>query len=111
MPEIANIYRQMDIFALVSHPETFGLVYPEAMSQGLPVIYTKNEGFDSFFENYYIGVSVQREDPQELMVAIDHIVDHYEELVERTQKNCQAFNWDAIAQKYLTIYQEILKEK
>ncbi len=111
MPEIANIYRQMDIFALVSHPETFGLVYPEAMSQGLPVIYTKNEGFDSFFENYYIGVSVQREDPQELMVAIDHIVDHYEELVERTQKNCRFFNWDDIAQKYLTIYQEILKEK
>ena len=27
-----------------SKHETFGLVYAEAMTQGLPVIYTKNEG-------------------------------------------------------------------
>lgn len=38
-----------------SHKETFGLVYAEAMSQGLPIIYTKNQGFDGQFPDGYVG--------------------------------------------------------
>lgn len=37
--KLIDFYRNNDIFILVSHTETFGLVYAEAMSQGLPVIY------------------------------------------------------------------------
>ena len=43
--------RKNDIFIMPSYHETFGLVYAEAMSQGLPVIYTKGQGFDGFFED------------------------------------------------------------
>ena len=38
------IYRENDIYVMPSIIETFGLVYAEAMSQGLPVIYTRGQG-------------------------------------------------------------------
>ena len=37
--------------------ETFGLVYPEAMSRGIPIVYTKNQGFDKYFEDGEIIVA------------------------------------------------------
>jgi len=48
--EIIKIYEDMNIFILPSTTETFGLVYAEAMSQGLPILYSKNEGFDGIFK-------------------------------------------------------------
>lgn len=41
-------YRNATIFALLSKIETFGLVYLEALTQGLPILYTKGEGFDGW---------------------------------------------------------------
>ena len=38
MEELLEVYREHDIFVMPSHKETFGLVYAEAMSQGLPVL-------------------------------------------------------------------------
>src|SRR5699024_9621156 len=49
--ELISIYRENDIFIMPSFSETFGLVYPEAMSQGLPVLYTKGQGFDGQYED------------------------------------------------------------
>lgn len=108
--EILALYRQMDIFALLSSPETFGLVYVEAMSQGLPVIYTQGEGFDSFFENYSIGVSVDKEDREGFYLAIDYIRQHYLELTQACVNNIHPFNWDDIHQYYKQLYLSIIKE-
>ncbi len=108
--EILELYRQMDIFALLSSPETFGLVYVEAMSQGLPVIYTKGEGFDSFFENYSIGVSVDKDDREGFYRAIDYIRQNYNTLVSQGMQQVSQFNWDDIHSYYKTIYTNILKE-
>ncbi|MDZ7835042.1 MAG: glycosyltransferase family 4 protein [Alkalibacterium sp.] len=41
---LLDLYRNNDIFIMPSYTETFGLVYPEAMSQGLPVIYSEDAG-------------------------------------------------------------------
>ena len=54
--EIIRVYKDMDIFILPSTTETFGLVYAEAMSQGLPILYTKNEGFDGIFKEGEVRV-------------------------------------------------------
>ncbi|MBF1138813.1 MAG: glycosyltransferase, partial [[Eubacterium] sulci] len=37
--ELIEEYRKADIFALLSKTESFGIVYAEAISQGLPILY------------------------------------------------------------------------
>lgn len=108
--ELSQLYREMDLFALLSAPETFGLVYVEAMSQGLPLIYTKGQGFDSYFPNYQVGVSVDRNDTDGFIDAIKYIEDHYHQLSQADIVASRQFDWDQIQQQYLNIYQAILKE-
>ncbi|MBF6978497.1 glycosyltransferase [Aerococcaceae bacterium zg-BR22] len=108
---LLTFYRQMDIFALLSYPETFGLVYPEAMSQGLPVIYSKNEGFDSFFHNYQVGVSVEKTDELAFTKAIDFILKNYATLSQQARIGATRFNWDTIHQEYKVVYDEIQQTK
>ena len=78
--ELINYYRNADVFALVSHRETFGLVYAEAMSQGLPVIYTKGQGFDGKYEQGEVGYAVSDNDPAEIAKAILMICDQYQDI-------------------------------
>ena len=56
--EIIEIYKDKHIFIMPSFTETFGMVYAEAMTQGLPCIYTKNEGFDGNFADGDVGFCV-----------------------------------------------------
>ena len=110
--EMAELYRSMDIYAMLSYPETFGLVYAEAMSQGLPVIYTQGEGFDNFFPNYSIGVSVQPKNQAAFNQAVDYICDpdHYSALSKRAQEAISVFNWDDITKQYQALYQQVKQE-
>ena len=50
-----------------SFPETFGLVYVEAMSQGLPIIYTKGQGIDGYFEDGKVGYPVNTKDSNDIV--------------------------------------------
>lgn len=103
-----DLYRQMDIFALLSYPETFGLVYPEAMSQGLPVIYTRGEGFDSFFPDHQVGASIQRDDAIGFHQGLEYILQHYDRLSQNALSASQIFQWDQVASRYQEVYNHIL---
>lgn len=103
------LFREMDLFALLSSRETFGLVYPEAMSQGLPVIYTKHEGFDSFFDNGHVGISLDKNDQLGLIKAIEFIKKNYGTLTKNAINGAKIFNWNSIHQQYLSLYNDILK--
>lgn len=109
--EMMQIYRQMDLFALLSYPETFGLVYVEAMSQGLPVIYTTGEGFDSYFPNKHLGISVDPSNGLAFSDAVDHIVYNYKEMVTNALEAVPQFDWDKIYTTYQTLYEDIFNEE
>ena len=44
--QLIDYYRISDLYVMPSIRESFGRVYAEAMTQGLPVIYTRGQGFD-----------------------------------------------------------------
>ena len=94
-----------------SKHETFGLTYVEAMSQGLPVIYTKNEGFDQFFEDGLVGYPIKYNDYIEMADKIDMIVKRYEEIRENCIKYCLNFNWKDISLNYIKLYATIEKNR
>jgi glycosyltransferase involved in cell wall biosynthesis len=102
--ELVNIYRKNDILVLPSVHETFGLVYPEAMSQGMPVIYTKEQGFDGQFPDGEVGYSVNCSDSSEIADRITAIRDDYQEISKRTISSVSRFNWQLISERYAEIY-------
>jgi len=106
--KLLELYRQSDIFVMVSKRETFGLVYIEAMSQGLPVIYSKNTGIDGLFEQGSVGYGVNPGSVPEMIEGVDRIVADYEEISHTCVSEARQFNWSSIAERYLRIYKKIV---
>jgi len=108
--ELIQIYRENDIFVMPSIHETFGLVYAEAMSQGLPVIYTRGQGFDGHFEDGKVGYSVNCYDYEEISNKVHEIITKYETISSKAVKGVQKFKWDNIAKDYLDVYNNVLRD-
>ena len=52
--KLIQVVRQSDIFAMASHSETFGLVYVECLTQGLPILYSNGPAFHVNVDAAYI---------------------------------------------------------
>lgn len=107
--ELLRIYRANDVFVMPSITETFGLVYAEAMSQGLPVIYTKGQGFDGQFKEGQIGYSVVFNDPVDIADAIEKVLLNFHEISNKCVQLSSKFNWNEIANEYINIYDQCIK--
>ncbi|MCL1850090.1 MAG: glycosyltransferase family 4 protein [Bacteroidetes bacterium] len=106
---LLKIYRNHDIFVLPSHKETFGLVYIEALTQGLPIVYTKQQGVDGYFEPNEAGYAVNPENIEEIAQAISLTISNYSELITHiAQLDFSVFNWESIAERYFKIYQRCI---
>lgn len=107
---IKEFLRKSDIFAMPSRKETFGLVYIEALSQGLPILYSKNDGIDGFYEDGYVGYGAIALDKEDIKRQIIKIYDDYPTLLEniRNLNFEKDFGWPSIAQKYYTIYKQVV---
>lgn len=106
--KLRDIYKKNHIFVLPSIRETFGLVYPEAMSQGLPVIYTKGQGFDKQFPDGTVGYPVKPDDATDIAEKILKVKENYKQLSDNAIKKVYKFDWNKITDKYKQIYESIL---
>lgn len=106
--KLINSYRDADIFVMPSYHETFGLVYAEAMTQGLPVVCTRGQGFDGQFENGYVGFSIDPNSSQELSNSVLQICKSYEEMSKNCMAGVKKFKWNEICQIYVDIYHSII---
>lgn len=104
--ELLEWYRKGDIFLLPSLTETFGLVYAEAMTQGLPILYTRGQGFDGQFEEGEVGFSVCATDASEIAEKIIRVLDDYENISSRCLCNSVGYTWRGITQKYENTFDE-----
>ena len=106
--QLLAIYRKHDIFVMPSLTETFGLVYPEAMSQGLPVVYTRGQGFDRQFDDGVVGYSVHAKSADAIAAKIVAIVANYDDTSGRCVALVDKFRWDRIVKQYERVYSDIL---
>ena len=74
LDEMPNVYKGSDIFVLPSENETFGQVFIEAMSCGLPVIGTKVGGIPEIISDSYNGYLVQPDDASILAQRIEGLL-------------------------------------
>lgn len=105
--QLISYYRDADIFVMPSHHETFGLVYAEAMSQGLPIIYTRGQGFDGQFKDGEVGYSVSDLDSSELSENIILIADNYLTLSRNAYELVDRFRWNRICKKYIDLFLKV----
>ncbi|MGI6614334.1 MAG: glycosyltransferase family 4 protein [Saccharofermentanales bacterium] len=108
--ELIEVYRNHEIYVMPSLKETFGLVYAEAMSQGLPIIYSKGQGFDGQFAEGVVGYHVDALDPDSIANGIRLAIEHYSELSVNCVRLCKEFEWQKIASLFLSAYSSILCE-
>lgn len=102
--ELIDHYRCSDIFIMPSVTETFGLVYAEAMTQGLPVIYSSGQGFDGYFEDGTVGYAVPCYDAAYISDCIIEILKDYSNISQRCLEKSSIFNWENISSEYLKVY-------
>lgn len=107
--ELRKLYKESYIFIMPSIYETFGLVYIEAMSQGLPVIYTENQGIYGYFKEGTVGYASDPFNSEEIKENILKILDNYNKISSKAIEEAQKFNWDKITDKYIELYKEVLK--
>ena len=103
MEEIKSYYDRADIFIMPSFKETFGTVYVEALSQGLPIIYTKGQGIDGYFLQGEIGYACNPKSVTEIADSIKRILGCYSSISAKCIEESYRFTWDAVAKAYKTI--------
>lgn len=106
---LLDIYRGHDIFAMPSLRETFGLVYIEALSQGLPVLFTADQGIDGVFGSLKIGEKVNAHSVSSIAQGLEKVLLNFGEY-DLSRINFTRFDWDKIAEQYRDMYYEIEKQ-
>lgn len=104
--KLAEIMRSCTLFAMVSIYETFGLVYIEALSQNLPVVYTKGQGIDGMFDKT-VGVSVNPKSVEEIHNALKEILLNHGRFGNQ-KIDFTLFKWKIIAKRYADDYKTII---
>src|SRR5699024_9957633 len=102
--ELLKIMRSCSVFAMPSRNETFGLVYVEAMLQGLPILYTEGEGIDGYYKEN-IGERVSKDaDEKEIALALKKLIKNFDTYCIPKNKLCNNHDWSKIVNKYLKFY-------
>lgn len=109
--ELIKYYNESDIFVMPSINETFGLVYIEALSQGLPVVYSRGQGIDGYFVEGKVGYHVRSNHPEDIVSAVKQIISHYEEMTYQAIEESRCFLWRGIASQYEKIYYQIFSKQ
>ena len=74
LDEIPKMYKTSDVFVLASENETFGQVFIEAMSSGVPVIGTKVGGIPEIISDSYNGYLIPPNDVSALAQRIEKLI-------------------------------------
>lgn len=102
--KLKDLYKENHIFAMPSVGETFGLVYIESLSQGLPILYMENDGVDNVFE-FEVGEKCSIDDISEIKLNLIKLIENYENY-QLDRIDFSLFRWNNIADKYVQLYNQ-----
>ncbi len=109
--EAIKIMSNSDMFVMVSSPETFGLVYLEAMGKGCVTVGSLGEGIDGVIIDGVNGLLVKPGNVNDLFCAIERYIkmDNREKqlLVDNAIKTAKRFNEINMGLKYLKLIKDI----
>lgn len=104
--KLMSIFRKHDIFAMPSYNETFGLVYIEALSQGLPILYSCDDGVDGLIPDC-AGCNVDPHSQKSITRGLEKMLQQFHTF-NLSDFDFVRFNWHNIAERYNEIYNNAL---
>lgn len=112
--DVGAFYNLADLFVMSSVQEGLGTAVLDALAAGIPVVAARAGGIPEIIRDGETGRLVEPADPPALANGIVELLTH----TERAQKMAirglkivhQRFSIDAMVEKYLQVYQRILKE-
>ena len=102
--KLIEICRQNAVFAMISISETFGLVYLEALTQGLPVVYTDGQGFSGAIPDLNVGCAVNPKSATDVAEKLKIALANRKMMQNDIRKiKFDEFCWPQKAQQWLSI--------
>lgn len=109
--QLIEEYRRADIFVLPSLTESFGLVYAEALSQGLPVLYTQGQGFDQQFPEGFVGYHVDAMSEEDIAEHIIQVIKEYDIIQPHCGEASSRFTQQVICKLSKSYYREAIERR
>lgn len=116
--DLGKLYYTSDVFVCPSiidskgETEGLGLVIPEAMESGLPVIATSVGGIVEVVKTEENGILINQKDSKAITTAIDRLLtdkELTEKIVNNSKKTILEFDPIKIAEKHFILFQNLLK--
>jgi glycosyltransferase involved in cell wall biosynthesis len=104
--ELASVYASADYFIYASVSETFGQVYLEAMSSGVPVVAAEGKQMKEFFINGIHGYTWIPDDVDSACKAIGKTIENHEKLSKNCRSNALKHSWDGSAEQIISLYSQ-----
>jgi glycosyltransferase involved in cell wall biosynthesis len=105
--ELATAYASADLFVFPSTTDTLGLALLEALASGLPVVAARTPASTELLEGMAAGKLVSPDDGQELVTAIDHLLDSRPDRPTIAQAVRQiATDWSEVTEELLGYYDD-----
>lgn len=76
--QVIDVISKYKVFVMPTRNETYGMVYIESLCAGVPIIYSKNQGIDGFFEEAEVGLSVDPFNSDTVKNAIIDVLNNIE---------------------------------
>lgn len=109
--QLRQVYKQCDIFLFPTIYDIYGMVLLEAMYFGLPVITSLNGGSSMMVKNGMNAILLSDFDSEAWANAIEELAKNREFCTEIGQAAhntiAEHFTWDALADKFITIYNQV----
>ncbi|MEN4005912.1 MAG: glycosyltransferase family 4 protein [Methanobacteriaceae archaeon] len=105
-PTYKAMLNSVDILAMPSRMEPFGMVYLEAMALGVPIVASNVGGAPEIIENLKNGILTSPE-PEKVADAILELYNDAslrEEISKNNLEDIHKFEWDKIVEEYIKIY-------
>lgn len=106
MFDLKKMFEKALYFVMVSKFETFGLVYVESISQGIPIVYSENQGIDGFFKEGLVGEAVNPYRISSVKNGMERVVKNISKYRNGCEGLAKEFQWKFICQKYVEVYNE-----
>lgn len=113
--ELPSYYNTADVFCSPATGwESFGMVLLEAMATGKPIVASNIPGYAGLITHGVEGLLAKPRDEKDLAKAILSTLQDEtlrKSMGERGRSKAQDYSWETVAQKVISYYQKLLRER